>query len=376
MLPERVDLLVVGAGPAGSRAACSAADGGLATVLIDAKIRIGEQPHCGEFVPARLLSELDVEDSCIIQKVDSMESWVVDFPESAPSAVESRHARLDIVKQVSTASPGYLIDRVRFDRDLARSAAERGAQVLAGARLQGIRDGAWIVSCKGNEYEIAPKIAIAADGASSSAAHILGLPRLPALHGLQVEVPLVTQRNSTIILLSKMFFGGYAWLFPKRNVANVGLGIDPGSALKPAVILDHLLRSLTESKLVRPGCLARYGGLIPVSGLRSSLVMGNIIFAGDAAGLTHPITGAGIPQAVFSGELAGMAAVSAVKSGNFSSLSNYETEIRGRYEGVLKHAVSKRQFMLQHWNSTSDFPELLERTWIGFKGYGKRIKSC
>ena len=51
------DLLVVGAGPAGSRAAMRAASNGLQVILIDSKPRIGERPHCGEFVPYQVFTE-------------------------------------------------------------------------------------------------------------------------------------------------------------------------------------------------------------------------------------------------------------------------------------------------------------------------------
>jgi digeranylgeranylglycerophospholipid reductase len=375
MLPERIDVLVVGAGPAGSRAASRTAEAGLTTVLIDAKVRIGEQPHCGEFVPARLFSELDVGDSCVIQKVDFMETWVVELPEAPSSLDAAERVGLEMKKRAATASPGYLIDRVRFDRDLARLAAERGATVVAGARLEGIRGEVRIISHRGERFEITPRIVVAADGAASSMANKLGLPRLSTLHGLQAEVPLLNKLDRTIVFLSKIFFGGYAWLFPKGNVANVGLGVAPESAVRPAALLDRFLRALREMKLIGSGYLARYGGLIPVSGLRSSLVVGNTVFAGDAAGLTHPITGAGIPQAIFSGELAGTATIAAAQSGDLWRLSEYEKEIRGRYEGVLKHAVSKRQFMLERWDSATNFVELMEQTWIGFKGYGRRVKS-
>ena len=71
------DILVVGAGPAGSTAAAAAAREGAETVMIDAKVRIGEQPHCGEFVPERLFSETAIEKTAIIQRVDSLETRLI-----------------------------------------------------------------------------------------------------------------------------------------------------------------------------------------------------------------------------------------------------------------------------------------------------------
>ncbi len=71
------DILVVGAGPAGSTAAAAAAREGAETVMIDAKVRIGEQPHCGEFVPERLFSETAIEKTAIIQRVDYLETRLI-----------------------------------------------------------------------------------------------------------------------------------------------------------------------------------------------------------------------------------------------------------------------------------------------------------
>lgn len=70
------DILVVGAGPAGSSAAAAAARAGAETVMIEAKVRIGEQPHCGEFVPERMFGEMTLPGSAVMQRVDYLETRV------------------------------------------------------------------------------------------------------------------------------------------------------------------------------------------------------------------------------------------------------------------------------------------------------------
>jgi flavin-dependent dehydrogenase len=108
--------------------------------------------------------------------------------------------------------------------------------------------------------------------------------------------------------------------------------------------------------------------------MREKLVLNTVVFCGDAAGLTHPITGAGIPQAVFSGDLAGRAAAAAVTRSDTGYLREYEAEIRSRYQGVINHALTKRDLMVRRWDDP-DFEAMCEETWIGFKGYRKRIRS-
>ncbi|AFM22984.1 geranylgeranyl reductase family protein [Desulfomonile tiedjei] len=360
------DVLVVGAGPAGSSAARAAAEMGVDTVLIDAKMRIGEQPHCGEFVPSRLFGEFHLDKSCIIQSVDSMETRILTgLSEFGPDLC---------IPAMTTVSPGHMIDRVRFDRDLARKASESGARVFSGTRLIRHKNDYWIARAPESEISFFPRIVIAADGPLSSVGSLLGLPSFQFLKGLQVEVPLAESIGKTIIFLDKAFSGGYGWLFPKGIVANLGIGARPDTNVRD--LLRSLASALITSGMIREGILARYGGIIPVSGLRPSLCVENVIFCGDAAGLTHPVTGAGIPQAVFSGDLAGRAASAAIKNSSDLPIREYEAEVRGRYKGVIDHAVSKRTIMGSWKTGTdTDYVKLCEQTWIAFKGYRQRIRN-
>ncbi|HTY24147.1 MAG TPA: geranylgeranyl reductase family protein [Desulfomonilaceae bacterium] len=365
------DILVVGAGPAGARAARSAAEAGCNTLLIDAKPRIGEQPHCGEFVPTRLFTEFDLNRDCIQQKVDFMETRILGLSAS-PAYLNPDKA---VLRCTRIPSPGYIIDRVRFDRDLAREAASKGATVMCATRLLRREGRSWIVRCEGKEVLVKSALTIAADGPASSVAATLGMKRPDLLQGLQAEVPLTTSLDGTFIFLDKDFVGGYGWLFPKGTTANVGIGIVPGLGASGSQALQKFLERLRENGFVKPGRLALAAGVIPVSGLRENLVAGGVIFCGDAAGLTHPITGAGIPQAVLSGYLAGRAAAEALRTDSSQSLVGYENEIRAIYNGIINHALSKRALMMQHWNEL-DFESICEETWIGFKGYKKRIRSA
>jgi len=382
------DILVVGAGPAGSTAAAAAAREGAETVMIDAKVRIGEQPHCGEFVPERLFSETAIEKTAIIQRVDYLETRLITKARAvdrdaipsgrgADTQTDSQGTSGDVenseYKRSEILSPGFLIDRVRFDRDLAREAAAQGVTVFCSARLVGAEDGAWVVEHGGQKKVFRPRLTIASDGARSTVAATLALKPPKVLRGLQVEVPLVEPLNKTLVFLDRNFVGGYGWLFPKGKAANVGIGAFPCKQIRMGKMLDQFMETLCREGMIRRGILARSGGLIPVSGIREKLVLDTAVFCGDAAGLTHPITGAGIPQAIFSGELAGRAAAAAITKSDRRYLREYEAEIRSRYEGIISHALSKRALMMDRWDDP-DFEALCEETWIGFKGYRKRIR--
>jgi digeranylgeranylglycerophospholipid reductase len=359
------DILIVGAGPAGSRAAAVVAEAGCSALLIDAKTRIGEQPHCGEFVPAGVFQEFHLKDDCIIQSINFMETRVLG------AARESGHQ--PVLKSSRTMSPGFIIDRVRFDRGMAREAAFRGTRVMCATRLIGRENNSWIIQSRGRKSLLTPRLTIAADGATSTVAAALGMKRPELSVGLQMEVPLNSPLWDIFVFLDRDFVGGYGWLFPKGTTANVGIGLAPGAAPSPSRLLEKFLESLCKNGMVKPGRLAISGGVIPVSGLRENLVRDDVIFCGDAAGLTHPITGGGIFQAVVSGDLAGRAAAAALKSRSNNLLTKYEDDIRRAYNGVMNHALSKRSFMMRHWNDP-DFEAVCEAAWIGFQGYQRRIR--
>ncbi len=96
----------------------------------------------------------------------------------------------------------------------------------------------------------------------------------------------------------------------------------------------------------------------------------NMILAGDAAGTCHPITGAGVGNALISGEMAGEAAAEAVRKGDLRQLQAYEQELIGALGHSLNHGVRKRRAMMAQWNSLN-FSETIRRNWIAFSEYYK-----
>jgi flavin-dependent dehydrogenase len=122
---------------------------------------------------------------------------------------------------------------------------------------------------------------------------------------------------------------------------------------------------------VRPAPLRLTGGLIPVGGrLRLIGRLGTVpvVLAGDAAGLTHPVTGAGIEAAVRSGELAG-AGISSWLGGHPAGLEDYEAEIAALYDGTHVRALRHRRELQCSRGVGRELRASLRRGWIGSTEY-------
>jgi geranylgeranyl reductase family protein len=340
---ESWDVVVVGAGPAGSRAAAEAAAAGARVLLLERKCRVGALPHCAEFVPRALALEAPVPARARVQAVEGMESRL------------GGQARF-------LASPGWVLDRQVFDHGLALAAASAGAVVRAGARLMGREAGRLVVAAGGRRQEIAAGVVVAADGAAGACARAWGLPAQRLLAGVQIEAPLARELSRTLVFLEPRFAGGYGWLFPKGRSANLGLGA--WGRAHPRRLLAGLAGRLEAQGLIRPGFLAFGGGAIPVGGPRPAPFAPGLILAGDAAGLTHPVTGAGIPQALFSGGLAGRAAVAAA-GGEAAAAEEYAHELDGRYGRHLARGLAARRRLDGAWGQ-EEFAALMAAAWPGW----------
>lgn len=350
---HRVDVLVVGLGPAGGSAAARAAAAGLKVLGIERKHRIGEPVQCAEFIPLPM-GRYARADGVRVQAIDRMRSVL-------PSGVA-----------VVADFPGLMIDRVRFDQAIARRAEEAGAILQTRSRLTGLDEDArtaWVHTPEGTAT-VRYELLVAADGPASTVAARLGLPALDVVHTRQYTVPLHVPRRETDIWLSGEFPGGYGWLFPKGSVANLGAGADRRFANDLKGPLERLYRQLVREGVIGDRILARTGGPIPVGGMRDRLAHGRVLFVGDAAGLTHPITGAGIPAAVISGERAGEAAAEFIAGGQALALQAFEEELRDQFAGTIDRALQRRAFLNRCWRTPAARDDAtLRRGWIAFPEY-------
>jgi digeranylgeranylglycerophospholipid reductase len=350
---KEIDVLVVGLGPAGGAAAAAAAHAGLSVLAVERKHQVGVPVQCAEFIPLPL-GKFAQANGVLTQRIAGM---LTRLPSGAAETSDL---------------PGLMIDRAAFDQALAQKAAAQGAELWLACRLLRLDAQAAIarIETPTGEREIKFRVLIAADGPHSAVAARLGLSPLETVYTRQYTVPLLHPQHNTEIWLSNAYPGGYAWLFPKGEYGNLGIGADKRFTQDLKQPLDRLHRDLIKQGLVGEHVIALTGGLIPVGGMRTNLVVDKILFAGDAAGLTHPVSGAGIAAALASGELAGEAAARYLVDGAANALEDYAVEVRERYAPSLERGVARRQWLNQYWHTQDAQADALHRTgWIAFPEY-------
>jgi len=346
------DIVIIGAGPAGSTAAQAAAQRGVKVLLIDRKQRIGVPVQCAELVPQWISRHVNFSSNSVIQTIERM---VTHLPDGSSHEMKG---------------PGYMLDRSLFDKELATRAISSGARILTETKAIALSPDGLVVERGPKQEVIKSKVIIGADGVHSSVARFLGLSPLKTMVALQYEVVLNKSQNHTDIFFHKGYEGGYAWFFPKGRTANVGLGTIPQKASLLSDRMNHFMNHLADLKGLRNmSIIGKTGGSIPCE-IPHQTTFRSTLLVGDAAGHAHPITGAGILNAVIGGEIAGRTAAEAVAKGDLRYLEDYEMEWRETFGKTLSYGIFKREYLEKNWNKSDlNFEDLIQKTWVGFKEY-------
>jgi geranylgeranyl reductase family protein len=352
---ETPDVLIAGLGPAGSCAAAAllTANPDLKVIALERKQVPGAPVQCAEFVPAMLEHEVERLSGVAAQSIDHM-----------CTQVEGEAA--DVMPNFM----GRIIDREAFDRMLAVRAAELGADCCYGLPISAVGESGEVVCSDGARFR--PRVLIGADGPRSRVGSAIGSINRQLVETRQITVPLLRPHEATDIFLRADIVGGYGWLFPKGDKANLGLGVVPEKKKYLKALLDDLHKRLIAEGRVGPEVQGHTGGAIPVGGRLSSVgVLADVpvLLAGDAAGLTNPVTGAGIAAAVQSGGLAGRAAA-AWLAGDGDALEDYEDDLSDLFDSSLDRAVARRKELLAlYTEGNQPGPAALRRGWIAYDDY-------
>jgi geranylgeranyl reductase family protein len=301
----RYDVIVVGAGPAGSTTAYRLARAGARVCILD-RARFPRDKPCGGGLTLRAVRELPFSVEPVVEdRVDTLE-------------LGFRYAR-----RWSRRAPEPLIlmtQRRRLDAFLAEQAAAAGAEFRDGIKVTAVdRGGA--VTAAGERLDA--DVVVGADGANGITARSLSLPAHE--HGVALEgnvgyAHVSRQRfgGRAVVELGAVP-GGYAWVFPKGDHVNVGVG---GWESEGPRLRDRLRELCAAFEIDEADVRELRGHRLPMRGASRRPVNGRVLLVGDAAGLVDPLSGDGMFEAFISGRLAAEAAFDLIQ-GRASDLERY-----------------------------------------------------
>lgn len=345
MIEERYDVVVVGAGPAGSLTAKTAAEKGLDVLLIERNPEIGVPVRCAEGVSNEIEQFVEIE-----------QRWVCAAPKGM--ILYGPDGTNVILSVTDTEEMGYVVDRRLFDKSLAQKAAHAGADVRVKTRAYGvIHDRGYAkgvyANAAGEHIRIGADVVVGADGVESKIGWWGGIDtRLPL-----PDIEICAQFLMCDIEVNKEYYETYfgdhiaprgcAWVFPKgEDSANVGLGIGGDILGENHRALDYL-HAFVASKFPNGKILAAIYGAVPLSGPVYETVANGLLLVGDAARHVNPVNGGGILQALKGGAIAGDVIAKAVHEKNVSKrrLMEYERRWRRDFGRVLEAGLKMKHIL-------------------------------
>ena len=352
------DILVVGAGPAGSMTARYAARGGADVMIIEKRQEIGSPVRCAEGISQSLLSkvELELTPKCIARRVIGAKIF-------SPAG----HC-LTLSEKQAGDEVGIVLDRVFFDKHVAKLAINEGADVRLKTAATGlIKEKGKIAGVKATSPEgdltIRAKCVVGADGFESQVGRWAGIDTNLSpnditscfqyrLTGLDYDP------DYCEFYLGSRAPGGYIWIFPKdEDTANVGMGIQLAQLKTAGQIKQTLDRFIAGDERLRDGKpLDMVSGAVSISAPIDKTAMDNLLLVGDSARQIDPITGGGISNGCIAGRIAGDTLAAANEKGDFSekSLQTYENGWRDEMENRLYRNWMAKEKLIKLSDETFD----------------------
>ena len=322
------DVIVIGGGPAGSTVARYAAQGGISVLVIDARESIGTPLQCGELVPTN----------------DEMRRLCPDVPDMDDLFQTPKHAisrtcdTMNIItpsgKSLSYKFEGLILNRVAHDEALVTLAKDCGAEYLVNSYVESVEKNTVKIR-NGNTYTA--KVIVGAGGHNDPI-------RRKYWQEKSVNIPVKFELKdgdygeAVELHFGSMAPGGYAWMFPKSEGANIGLGIQKSFAKGKSLnkYSSEFIDKYTGDTTFKGA------GSLPMSGTIKRFVKDNFVLVGDAAGMVLPSNGAGITIAMVGGRIAGQTIADHILNG--TPLTNYEKIWQQQMGRVMKN--SKRSFKI------------------------------
>ncbi|MDH5418567.1 MAG: NAD(P)/FAD-dependent oxidoreductase, partial [Nitrosopumilus sp.] len=323
------DLVIVGAGPAGSSAAFAAAKDGVKVALLEKEDAIAETVRTSGVTWIQNIKEFGIPDDCY----NPIKNFSFCSPNNEVTISDSipRAAVLDVRKTY---------------RWLAHEAEKLGVDIFVKTNINAVikNDNGDIQGVKGSSPKgrtiFYSKVVIDATGFTSIVSKAMGFVTQWKRFGAGAEYEVKAENvdpNTWYLMVGEQYSpAGYAWIFPLgNNIVRIGVGVgkpesnvDPTQRLK--VLMDKKIGPIKKLGKITP--IEFHYGLIPNDGLSRKTVFNNLILVGDSAGQANPLVLEGIRYAIKYGRVAGKISANAIKSGKTDEKALYPYEVIWRKE--------------------------------------------
>lgn len=326
MLKNKYDVIVVGAGPAGSTAARFASSGGASVLLLEKDRDIGYPVRCGEAV----------SHEGVVQFIQPDQKWIAATVRRFKLVAPNSNF---VIPQLD--GMGYVLERRIFDYELAKLAAAEGTEILTKAYVFDLLkdDSGAVIGVKAlikdTPVEIHSRIVIGADGVESRVGKWAGMNTVCPIHDMESCAQMTIAGIKADQDCLDFYFGdaiapgGYLWVFPKGNgSANVGIGISVEEAKKKSAL--RYLQEFVEQKFPHAAVLTHIAGGVPCAKTCNTLVKNHVVLVGDAGHQVNPVSGGGIISGMIGGMIAGQVVSEALEKKDLTHLAEYEKRWKKR----------------------------------------------
>ena len=343
------DLIIVGAGPAGSSAAFAAAKNGIKVALLEKEDSIAETVRTSGVTWIQNIKEFGIPDDCY----NPIKNFSFCSPNNEVTISDSvpRAAVLDVRKTY---------------RWLAHEAEKLGADIFVKTNINAIikNEKGDIRGVRGSSPKgktaFYSKVVIDATGFTSTVGKAMGFVTQWKRFGAGAEYEVKAENvdpNTWYLMVGEQYSpAGYAWIFPLgNNIVRIGVGVgkpesnvDPTQRLKD--LMDKKIGPIKKLGKITP--IEFHYGLIPNDGLSRKTVFNNLILVGDSAGQANPLVLEGIRYAIKYGRVAGKISANAIKSGSTNAKALYPYEITWRKE--IESKINSAGKVQDRWIGLTD----------------------
>jgi len=320
------DAVVAGGSISGLLAAREIAKMGHSVLVLEEGFEVGNPEHCGGLVSKNALKELGIEPS---QKTfdSEIECAKIFSPAGKEITINSKKQKI------------IVINRRELDKQAARQARDNGAKISVKTSFRE-KNGDVIKTSNGN---IESKFFVDCRGVS----RLINKDRDGVLLTAQYEVYAnwIKKGQVEIYFDQVKYPEFFAWIIPSgEGVGKIGVS---GKGIDTSTIIDGFLKSKGDFSTIR-----KIFAPIWIKGPIKNFVEGNTLIVGDAAGQAKPTTAGGIFSCGMAGILAGRAIVEALKTGNSSSLMNYEKQWKEKFGKEFEKQNLARKILARLDNNT------------------------